>query len=74
MRFPSPIPIGPCSVRWRLSDLEAYEAACAGVEPPPARSSEDERYLHVRTVADRYSSTPSTIWRWCRPSVEEVVG
>ena len=65
-RFPAPLQLGPSSTRWRLSDLEAYEAHCSGDPCPPRRSSEDERYFDVKQVAARYSSSPATVWRWVR--------
>lgn len=64
MRFPHPIKIAPNSTRFRLSDLERFEAECAGEQPPPQRSAADERYLTVQQVAERYSASRPTIWRW----------
>ncbi len=73
MEFPSPIQLGPSSTRWRLSDLEAYEAQCAGDPSPPRRSSEHELYLDVKQVAARYSSSAPTVWRWVRNGRKQEV-
>jgi hypothetical protein len=66
MQFPKPIKIGPSSTRWKLSDLEAYEAGAAGESPPPPREAQDERYLSVQAVAARYEAHVCTVWRWVR--------
>lgn len=66
IHFPKPIRFGSAMTRWRLSDLERYEAECAGRPEPPSRAPQAERYLSVRQVATRYSASTPTIWRWCR--------
>ncbi len=66
MQFPSPIKLSAGSTRWRLSSLEAYEAACAGRSEPKPRNAVDERYLTVKQVAVRYGASVPTVWRWCR--------
>ena len=66
MKFPRWIHLGPNCTRWRLSDLEAYEARCSGGPEPLARSPENERYMSVRQVAERYETSVPTIWRWAR--------
>jgi len=68
MQFPQPVKLSPSVTRWKLSDLEVYEARCAGCEPPDPRDSSDERYLSARQVADRYSASTPSIWRWCQAS------
>lgn len=62
--FPTPVKFSDGCTRWVLSDLEAFEALRLGRPIPPRRSSEDERYLSARQVADRLGTSTSTIWRW----------
>jgi len=64
MQFPEPIRLGENTTRWRLSDLERFEAAAAGEPVPRRRDPADERYLSVRQVADRLGSSIPSIWRW----------
>ena len=35
-------------------------------QAPEVRSGESECYLSVRSVADRYETSPATIWRWAK--------
>ncbi len=65
---PQPVKIGDGCTRWRLSDLERYEAARAGEQEPSPRKPEDERYLSVKQVADRYGASVPSVWRWCAQS------
>jgi hypothetical protein len=70
--FPQPVKISPGCTRWRLSDLEAYEAARAGLPPPPPRDPSSEAYFSDRAVARRYDSSRSSVWRWAALSESEV--
>lgn len=72
MRFPAPIKLGPTTTRWRLSDLEQYEAAAAGDPAPAHRNAEDERYLPVKAVAARYGTHVATVWRWVQYGQERA--
>lgn len=63
--FPTPVRLSAGATRWRLSDLEAYEAACAGEAIPERRNAENERFLSARQVAHRYGASVPTVWRWC---------
>jgi len=72
--FPAPLRLSAGATRWRLSDLEAYEATCAGESNPSRRGTDTERYLSVKQVADRYATTPPTIWRWCQESRKRGTG
>lgn len=60
-KFPVPVRFGERAIRYRLSDLERYEAALAG-EPPPENLA--ERYLTTREVADRLGVSVPSVWRW----------
>jgi predicted DNA-binding transcriptional regulator AlpA len=54
--------IGPGCTRWRLSDILAYEAACAG-ESAPSLPPDQERYLSARQLALRHGVGVATVWR-----------
>jgi len=68
-QFPAPVKIGPAT-RWRLSDLEAFDARAAGEIAPEPRAPQDERYLSVKRVAERYDTSVSTVWRWVNRSLQ----
>lgn len=68
MKFPTPIHLGPCATRWRLSDLERFEAACSSRSVASLRDALEERYLTVKEVSARYGASVSTVWRWVRES------
>lgn len=70
--FPNPIKLSPGATRWRLSDLERYEAAARGESVRP-RDPASERYLTVKQVAIRYSASVPTVWRWVRNSIPRGV-
>ena len=63
MDFPHPVKLGPQTTVWKLSDLLAFEAAQAG-QPAPMLSPGEERFLPVKLVAERYSRSVCTVWRW----------
>lgn len=62
--FPQPIRLGPRVPRWRLSDLEAFEAACRGQPAPEPRDGTRERYLTAEQVAERFAASINSVWRW----------
>lgn len=64
--FPKPVSMGPGCTRWRLSELEQYEAHVANDPTAPLRDRADDRYLNVRQVADRLGISIPTVWRWSR--------
>ncbi len=61
--FPLPVKFGASATRWRLSDLLAYEAEVRGEEHESAEH-QDNRYLSAEQVAERYSVSRASIWRW----------
>ena len=60
-KFPLPLRFGSRAIRYRLSDLQKFEAAVSG-EPPPEITS--EQYLTAREVADRLGVSIPSVWRW----------
>lgn len=64
INFPQPVKFSGGCVRWRLSDLEAYEARCAGEPEPQRRTPERELYLSAAQVAVRYDASVPTVRRW----------
>lgn len=70
--FPLPVRLGVQATRWRLSDLETYEARIAGEPDPPPRDRASDRYLSVRQVADRYGASVPSVWRWTAQARQEV--
>lgn len=63
MKLPEPIKLNG-STRWCLSQLEVIEAHARGVSNPEPLPSEQERYLSVKQLAERYGVSVPTIWRW----------
>ena len=60
MKFPPGQKIGANSRRWSPAVLATWEAANDIDLPAPSGM------LSVRQVAERYSVSVATIWRWCR--------
>jgi len=65
--FPRPIHLTPGCSRWRLSDLEKFDARAECRPEPVQREPEDERFLSVNQVATRYAVSIQTIHRWASP-------
>ena len=59
--FPRPTRLSTSTTRWALSDVVRYEAEIADTIPRPI---EQERWLAVRQVAQRFGVSVATIWRW----------
>jgi len=68
--FPQAVKLSLGMTRWRLSDLEAYEAAACGEPAPEPRPSDRERYLSAKQVAERYGCSTVSVWRWSAASRE----
>lgn len=62
MSFPKPYKIGPRAARWDEYELDCYDAAIAGREPPPRPAA--QRWLRDVDVAKRYAVYRTTPWRW----------
>ncbi|MGE0857784.1 MAG: hypothetical protein AB7I01_01870 [Gammaproteobacteria bacterium] len=62
MNFPKPRKIGPRAARWNQHELDCYDAAVAGQAPPAPPAA--PRWLRDTEVAERYSVSRVTPWRW----------
>jgi hypothetical protein len=49
--------------RWKLSELLAYERACAGLPPLPRKDDIDEIYLTAAQLRQRLNVSDMWIWR-----------
>lgn len=68
-KFPDPTYIGRTR-RWKLSEVLAYEAACAGLPPVPLSSPVDEVYLSAAQIRQRLNVSDMWLWRRCHASTE----
>jgi predicted DNA-binding transcriptional regulator AlpA len=68
--FPKPHHFGPNTSRWDEYDLDCYDAAIAGREPP--ERSNPPTYLRDVDIAERYAVSRQTVWRWASRAGKEV--
>lgn len=64
--FPRPIYTGRIR-RWKLSEVLAYERACAGLPPAQPADLADETYLTAAQLRRRFNVSDMWIWRRCQP-------
>lgn len=63
--FPQPVYMAGMRARWRLSDLERYEAG------ETDRTSEHEVYLSAVQVAERFRMSRVAVWKQARLARDE---